>query len=317
MSDSEVSGYWFVKGLDFIQSEPAEAVGVTLRKVRLFLSAYEVPLNYSFEYHRKYAAALNFPFGQLWLLYPLAIAGALLAAKRGWPVGDLLVLFGFYTASVVVFHVSTRYRMPTIPMLAILGGGAVQVLADEMSARRWKVAAVSVLFFGASVAVYVAERETWDISRDHSMDPFNLGTSHLYADRPGEAVPYLEEARMAGGRFPSLFYNLGLGYVATGRQDDAIASYETAISIDPNMVRAHTNLGNIHFQSNRFLEAEASYRKALAADASSHNARAALGWVHFIYHRNDAARTEWTTVLSQDLGNASAVAGMKRLLSPP
>lgn len=317
LSDREVSAFWFAKGLDFIVSEPAEAARVTFRKVRLFFSAYEVPLNYSFEYHRRYATALNIPFGQLGLLYPLAIAGVLLAARRRKPVGDLLVLLLSYAASVIVFHVSTRYRMPTIPILAIFGGCAVQSLSDEIAARRWKSAAWVAVTVGVMVALFAAERRTWDVSRDQSMDPFNLGTSHLYAGRPNLAVLYLEEARQAGGRSPALFYNLGLSYAKDGKLSDAFASYEMAISIDPGMAPAHTNLGNLYFQSGRYGEAEAAYRKALDADASSHNARAALGWVHFTYHRNDSARVEWAIVLDQDPENASALAGMEKLRDLP
>jgi tetratricopeptide (TPR) repeat protein len=317
LSDREVSAFWFAKGLDFVVSEPAEAIRVTVRKIRLFFSAYELPLNYSFEYHRRYAAALNIPFGQLGLLYPLAIAGAFFAARRQKPIGDLLVLFSSYAASVIVFHVSTRYRMPTIPILAVFSGCAVQSLSDEIGARRWKPVAGLALAFGVMVALFAVERRTWDVARDQTMDPFNLGTSHLYAGRPDAAVPYLEEARQAGGRFPALFYNLGLSYAKDGKLSDALASYEEAISIDPGMAAAHTNLGNLLFQSGRYGEAEDAYRKALDADASSHNARAALGWVHFTYHRNDSARVEWATVLSQDPENASAVAGMKRLRAHP
>ena len=317
LSDREVSAFWFAKGVDFIVSEPIEAVRVTFRKIRLFLSAYEVPLNYSFEYHRRYAAALNIPFGQLWLLYPLAIAGALLAAAKRKPVADLLVLFTSYAVSVIVFHVSTRYRMPAIPFLALFGGAAVQSLTDALGARRWKAAALGTFSVCVMVILFAVERRTWNAARDQSMDPFNLGTSHLYAGQANLAVPYLEEAQEAGGRFSALFYNLGLSYAATGRRDDAIVSYEAAISVDPGMAPAHTNRGNLFFQSGRYLKAEAAYRMALMADATAHNARAALGWVHFTYHRNDSARVEWTAVLAREPGNASALAGMKKLTSLP
>jgi tetratricopeptide (TPR) repeat protein len=207
--------------------------------------------------------------------------------------------------------------MPAIPILAVFGGCAVQSLWDEMGARQWKSAAGVAFAVGVMVALFAIERRTWDVARDQSMDPFNLGTSHLYAGRPNLAVLYLEEARQAGGRSPALFYNLGLSYAKDGKLSDALASYEEAISIDPGMAPAHTNLGNLLFQSGRYGEAEDAYRKALDADASSHNARAALGWVHFTYHRNDSARVEWATVLSQDPENASAVAGMKRLRALP
>jgi tetratricopeptide (TPR) repeat protein len=315
LSDREVSDFWFYKGLSFIVSEPAEAGRVTFRKMRLFLSAYEVPLNYSYEYHRSYASALSIPFGQLWFLYPLAIIGGLAGLIRRKSCVDLILFLFVYAMSVILFHVSTRYRMPIVPVLAVLGGYTVQCVVDDVLDRRWKLLIRDAFVLGVVVTLFSVERNAWDVSRDRSMDPFNLGTSHLYAARPEIALPYLEEARLAGGRFPSLFYNLGLSYSALGRSADAIRAYETAISADPDMAKAHANLGNILFQSTRYQEAEQAYRKALTADPSAHNARAALGWVHFTFHRDDSARVAWSMVLNQDPAHASALAGMKRMRS--
>lgn len=313
MTDREVSAYWLGKGLRFWVTQPAQAIGVTLRKLRLFLSAHEVPLNYSFEYHRQYALALNLPFGQMWFLLSLAALSILGARQLASKVADWFWIGAIYAVSVIAFHVSTRYRMPIVPVLAVVGGAGIQAAWEYVRLKDWRSVSYGVVGLVALVALVGYERETWAEHRALSMDPFNLGTSFLYAGQPDRALPLLEEARRAGGRFPALHYNLGLTYTALGRTDSARTAYEQALVIDPNLAPAHTNLGNIRFQAGDYRLAESSYRSALALDSAAHNARAALGWVHFTYHRNDSARVAWETVLKLDPGNRSALAGMDRL----
>ena len=122
-----------------------------------------------------------------------------------------------------------------------------------------------------------------------------------------------EEARDAGGRFPSLFYNLGAAYVATGNVAAAEDAYRQAIQIDPGFAEAHTNLGNIFFKSGRYEEARQAYGDAIQADSSALNARAALGWVAYTFHREEEARTHWENVLAISPDHPSALAGMDRL----
>jgi tetratricopeptide (TPR) repeat protein len=315
LTDREVSDFWFYKGLTFVVSSPGEALGVFLRKTRLFLSAYEVPLNYGFEYHRQYALALNVPFGQLWFLLPLSLIG-LVITVTGRRADEWLLILAVYAASVIAFHVSARYRMPVIPILALLAGIPVKWLHEKISLNDWTPVGYGVFLTVVLGGAVLLERSTWHRTETMSMDPFNLGTSHLYAGRPDLALPPLEASRASGGHFAALHYNLGLAYMAVNRGDDALAAYQDAVSIDPNMAAAHTNLGNIHFQAGRYLDAESAYREAITSDSASHNARAALGWVHFTYHRNDSARVSWTHVLSHAPQNASALAGMARLNAP-
>ena len=307
LSDREVSAYWFQRGGDFIVHHPLDAVRVMGRKIRLFLSGYETPLNYSYEYHRKHSFALNLTFGQLWLIYPAAMVGLLAAYRRKQRVFDLLLFAAGYAASVILFHVSTRYRMPVVPVLCLLGGCCIQYLAQAGRRDRLVVGCVLIVLLG----IYRIERDTW--STQMAMDPFNVGTSYLYSGRPDKAIPFLEEARAWGSPVPGLHYNLGLAYASAGLADNAMRAYEAAIRLRPELSQAHTNLANIHFQSGRYTEAERAYRAAIAIDPGALNARAALGWVHFTLDRVDSARVAWKMVLAVDPEHSSAREGMKRL----
>jgi len=55
----------------------------------------------------------------------LGVAGWILAARRGEAIGPLLAVLAAITITYLVFHPSTRYRMPAAPFLFLLSGYAV------------------------------------------------------------------------------------------------------------------------------------------------------------------------------------------------
>ena len=312
LTDQEVSSYWFRRGLSFIFSEPIEATRVWLRKSRLFLTAHEQPLNYTYEYQRQFSPPLSLPFGQLWVIYPFALLGIVqVIRRRRVSSADWVAILGVYAVSVIAFHVSGRYRMPALPLVVCFAGFGLSVPIEAFKHGRWRAAFPSLGALVVLLILYRAERSLWPI--DRSADPFNLATSYVYSGDFARALPWFEEARDAGGRFPSLFYNLGAAYVATGNVAAAEEAYRQALVLDPSFAEAHTNLGNLLFKSGRYEEARQAYGEAIEADASALNARAALGWVAYTFHRADEARTHWETVLAIVPDHPSALAGMEQL----
>jgi len=310
LSDQEVSSYWFRQGFRFLVFEPAEAAVVVARKIRLFLSGHEQPLNYTYEVQRDYSPVLKLPFGQLWFLYPLAVLGIAVAIRRQDRPTDWMIYLLVYAAAVVAFHVSTRYRMPAIPLIVCFAGlGASVPIEAWRRGSRHALIPIGILI--ALMVGYRAERSMWPI--DRSADPFNLATSYVYDGDFTRALPWYERSRDAGGRFPSLFYNLGATYVATGNVSAAEEAYRSAIQINPTFAEAHTNLGNILFKTGRYEEAGKAYGNAIDADPSALNARAALGWVAYTFNREQEARSHWESVLSVAPDHPSALAGLKRL----
>ncbi len=311
LTDHEVSSYWFRQGLLFIVLDPIEASRVLLRKMRLFLSAHEQPLNYTYEYQRQFSPALNLPIGQLWLIYPLAVMGVVHIIRRRRLSRDWIVILGAYAATVIAFHVSGRYRTPALPVVACFAGVGLSILIDAYRRGRWRSLLPSAAVLAVLVFAYRAERALWPV--DRSADPFNLATSYVYAGDFARALPWFEKARDAGGSFPSLYYNLGAAYVATGDVASAEKAYRRAIQLNPGFSEAHTNLGNILFKSGRYEEAGKAYVDAIEADPSTLNARAALGWVAYTFHREAEARTHWESVLAVAPDHPSALAGMDQL----
>jgi len=313
LTASEVSGYWFRKGLAFVADHPGEALGVTLRKARLFFSGYEVPLNTNFYYQRRYSPLLRLPWGGLWALFPLALVGMCLAARQAGRHALLYLFLMGYAAGVVLFHVSSRYRMPAVPVLALFAGHAVSALMAWGRGRDLRRLAAGLAALALLTGAYRLDLAHWMRQNDLSLDPFNLGTSYLYLGENGAAAACLEEARGLGGDHPSLHYHLGLAYGRLGRPEEAMDAYRRAIAQSPDMAVSYINLGNLYFRQGRYLEAARTYGDALARDPTKVNAWANLGWACLSLGDPERARRAWEEALRLDPAHPSAQEGMARL----
>ena len=308
---SEVSAFWFDKGLAFWLSDPWGALAVTWRKARLFALGYEVPLNYNFYYQRKFSGFLRFPLAELWVLLPLALVGLAVHIRHFDRHAVLYLWLVGYAAGVVAFHVSSRYRMPAIPIVMVFAGMGIWTLIAWIQARRWRslcigAAALVLLWTGYRVALDAQlAKNNW------GMDPFNLGTAYLWQNENERALSLLEEAEHYGQGDASLYYNLGLAYTRAEKADAAQNAYRQALLQDPDLIRAYVNLGNLLFHKGAFQDAIATYREALKRDANTHNARANMGWAHLSLGRVEDARRAWREVLQAAPNHPSAKAGIE------
>ncbi len=310
---SEVSAFWFDKGVAFWKDDPLGALSVTVRKVRLFVSGYEVPLNYNFYYQRKFSALLRLPITELWVLFPLAFVGLFVCARQFDRHAVLYLWLVGYAAGVVAFHVSSRYRLPAIPIVMLFAGVGIWTLILWIQSQKWKhlgigMAVLIMLWAGYRVAL------DDQLAKSHwGMDPFNLGTAYLWANENGRALSLLEEAEGYGQGDASLYYNLGLAYARKKKMDAAKRAYRRALLHNPDLVSAYVNLGNILFHQGEFREAINAYQEALKRDGNTHNARANMGWAHLSLGQINDARRAWRRVLQTAPNHPSAKAGMARV----
>ncbi len=130
---SEVSSHFFGRGLDWWKGAPGEAAALAAVKLRYFLFGS----NYGDIYPRGAEAAE--PDGRWLLLAPLPVAAVLCLAFVALTFGLLrdprrhvpdLVLLGAGLGVCVVFWFTPRYRLPVLPVVALLAGwGLAQIAA--------------------------------------------------------------------------------------------------------------------------------------------------------------------------------------------
>src|SRR5882672_9097088 len=121
------SRYFAERARAFLTEYPREAARLYARKAVDLIAGREIPRNQDAYAYRSYSwilaallwrGGLAFPFG---LVAPLALAGALLpGSKEGRAL--LLGYAAAYAVSILLFFPTDRYRLPLIPVAALLAG---------------------------------------------------------------------------------------------------------------------------------------------------------------------------------------------------
>ncbi len=126
---SEVSAYWFGRGLDAVRNDPSRAAELTLRKAGLFFSDTEFPDNYNqpfFTRHMDTLLRLPLP-GFAVALGLVAFAWTVAGRAQRARMTPVVVLALVYLCSVLPFYVTDRYRLPVMIFLLPLAGAAAMV----------------------------------------------------------------------------------------------------------------------------------------------------------------------------------------------
>jgi 4-amino-4-deoxy-L-arabinose transferase-like glycosyltransferase len=242
LTTSEVSSYWFRKGLRFMRENPGRALSLAAEKLSYWTGSQEFSTEYVLLTEREFTRSLwlmPLPFAVL-----LGFAAAGLRASRRERAAPLLVLLFVLVnlVTVMLFYFSSRYRLPAVPFLCVYAGGGAVALADRWRARGarrsfWRLAAP------ASV-VFVLSAVPWhpDYAMQADNQYFNLGNEYFYVGRYDDAVKSYRRALKRLDRKAKIHHNLGITYKVLGRWPEAVAAFERVLELDPDYPDARLHL---------------------------------------------------------------------------
>lgn len=132
LAPSEVSSYWYDRGLDFWGSDPLGAVNLAGKKLLLALNSDEMPVHHPYVFAREIAPVLRWllPFG---VLLPFAVLGAWLGGRKTWLLWGCALA---YLLTLVLFFVADRFRLALLPALIPLAALGMVKLAAAARERR-------------------------------------------------------------------------------------------------------------------------------------------------------------------------------------
>jgi 4-amino-4-deoxy-L-arabinose transferase-like glycosyltransferase len=135
LSPSEVSSYWYSRGLSFWGREPFLALGLAGKKLLLAVNSDEMPVHHPYVFAQEVAPVLRWllPFG---VLFPFAVLGAWLGRKQKgiWLLGACAAA---YLLTLMAFFVADRLRIMLLPALLPLAAMGMIKLAQIARDRRW------------------------------------------------------------------------------------------------------------------------------------------------------------------------------------
>jgi len=274
LKPSEVSAYWVRRAFSWMASNPWQAAVLQLRKLYYFWAGCEYTNNEDIYDFRKYSvllSALLLPLGPVYLpgalIMPLALYGFWLkrGESRRWIA--VYATVAIYMVTVVAFFVSSRHRLPVVPLcLPFAVGGAVALLGR----RTWRAPGRRRLGSGSpadltSVAGPAAsgERRPGDALRERWSFVAAVALL-LFLGINLDARPQATRTKFAA--IASAIWTERAGEAeASGQPDRALALYEQALSEDPGDALTHYRVALLHGRSGRFRESEEHLRRTLAA----------------------------------------------------
>ena len=221
LTSGQVSSFWWGLSFKHALTSPAFFLRVMIQKVVLFWNNFEPPDNQSIYFLSLHSAVLRLPLVSFALLSVLFAIGAV-AHCRGREAQQLLIFVGIYALSVSAFYLVSRYRIPIIPVMAVIAGGAFQPLEKLVSKQPVKL--------------------PWG-------PPFAGVVAGLVAH-----IPFTNMSREAGYAFG--YTAMAQLYVRESNPKRAIESYEEALRLNPSHLMVTIPLAELYQQTRDYSAAQ-------------------------------------------------------------
>lgn len=248
LKPSEASGYWFGEAWKFIRDRPVGWLWLEMLKLARFLNAEEITDTWSPSFAARHVPTLHLAFVRYWMLVPAALVGLVVLFPRGERVHLLSWLVLATALSVVIFYVFGRYRMPVVPLFAVLAAGA------SVEFVRWVRAGE---YFKPVVAI--------------------LGAAAV----GGLAIIHIPASTTAAQYRASEHFNLGLVWEGAGETEKAKVEHNRALTVWPDYANAMSALANIYLKEKKVGSARGLLHDAIRADESNAEAHYLLAGVYY------------------------------------
>jgi tetratricopeptide (TPR) repeat protein len=269
LSRAEIDRYYLRRTVDFFRKDTASALKLLGRKAYLLTNAYEVANNFDLYYLKREFKLLRYDPVSLYVILPLAFFGAGAYLREGRRLAPLYLFAVAYSASVILFFVNARFRMPVVPYLCIFAAAAFFYLWDRLRRWRrlqilWRVGALAALFLYCDADPFgIGNRSGYEAQAHYTMGSIYLARGDLESAE----AEYLEALEIPGSLAAADALN-DLGIVAARRGDYDRAEYyfRRTVEYQPDYAKGWNNLGNLAAERGDAETARELYERALAAD---------------------------------------------------
>jgi Tfp pilus assembly protein PilF len=294
LKPSQISSYWYKKGFEYIATHPDGFIKLFIKKLYFLWNSYEIESNRNLYSQRKYSSLLSilqwhtllgFPFG---LIAPLALAGIYITIRK-WERRYFLflgMLFS-YQLILILFFITSRFRVPTLPFLIILAAVALDYFITRIKRKKPKLIIPLIIFFAGllisnSLLFGVKPLET---SRSNQA----MAAMYMRQNMPDSAAVYAQKAVDENPNDPAGLNFLGTAYEQMKDYDRCAETFERSIELNPDDAYAQNHLGYAYYRLGSYQLALNRCRAALAIDSSIIDIYTNLGNIYRDLGQTDSA----------------------------
>ena len=305
LSAGEVSSFWVSRTAEFVRSQPGAWLALMGRKAALVWNRTEFVDTESQASYEDSSSVLRVlaPVGHFGILVPLAVLGIIATWRDRSRAKVYLAIAITYAASLVLFYVSARYRLPLVPLLILFAAaGLASLTAFLRTAGRMKTAAAAVAI-GAAAMVTNRPLLSDDLMR--ATTETNLGVALQTDRRLQEAEARYRRALAIQPDYAPAYVDLGMVLVALNRPGEAIDAYRHAIDLGAADVDLDSKLAYALLQAGKASESIEYFQRAIAAGRRSAEIYSNLGVALVRTGRPDEAIVAYRESLQINPGNGA------------
>lgn len=259
------SWFWINKSLDYIINQPSSFIGLYLKKLYYLLSGHEISNN-------RYLRTAVFENNILKLLpirIPIILALGIIPLifyRRASFIG-LPSLYGIiliYAMTIGLFFINSRFRLPMVPILAILAASGINMLTQKVKNRQinWNLAITIII----ALAVYLllALKPLPEARPDQAQALFLKANKEFRAGDYWAAISDYDSLTRTIPYIKNSYLNLGNSLLKTGESDKALAAFRNELKQNETSAEALNNIGVIFQLRNNLDSAHVYFNKALS-----------------------------------------------------
>jgi len=224
LKPSEVSSYWYRQGAEFIVEETGAALRLTGRKALLYFSGAEISNNIAITPDIENATPLFSRLPDTTRLFMVCYAFCLVALVRDrWRSAPMLLsLYVFaYAAVNILFFITSRYRLPVLPTLVIMGAHTLWLLRADFR-KHW--------YYLVAAAAYLPLLLFVNVPINYPGYYTAVGNSHLQRGELDEAEQAFSRVLEDVDRYPQVYEGLAMVAERRGAPERAISLYERELA---------------------------------------------------------------------------------------
>ena len=258
-----------------VKERPRDHLVLYARKIWMFFNGYEAPSNTNYYlYNEEFPSVLRWPLFNFQLVSGLGILGILLSLSRGKKPLLAYIFIGVLSVSVILFHIQSRFRLPSVPFFIIFASYAIYSIFDGFKSRKFfKSAAVLIMVIFLCIA----------LKPDVTYAGFKReGEKIRYFDRTNLALAYIDDYEthkdkktlpkalrqcdiaIEQEKSEALSYDIrGRIYLLEGRYDEAITNYKMALVYHKRNAFLYNKLAGVYFEKRDYSKAFMYTKRAL------------------------------------------------------
>jgi tetratricopeptide (TPR) repeat protein len=312
LKPSQISDFWLKKGLDFILTQPLSWLKLMAQKTIYYWKGFEISNNQSIYLYKNFSSLFNFLLGKQLIYFPFGLVGplsilGLIICLKDFKKYLLLYLFILsYSASIIIFFICSRYRMPVIPFLIIFSSFSLWWLFQKIRDKR--IGPIVIFLTALGLLTLILNTNLENLVRDQSpSDHYVLGITYWNLGKQDLAINEYKISLEHNPDFAPSRNNLANIYAQLGKTDLAIEEYQKAIHSDPSYEKTYYNLAVLYHRQGNLDQAIKYYSEAIRVDPHYELAHLNLGKAYSAKRLAEKAKEEWRKVLELNPNNQEAI----------